>query len=206
MVGYSCAVVIGFLFPCHRSRPPVLKASLVKEIALKHGAVPGDKAAPCVFWYLLGGAGVVQDNPRKCGFRPAAYPEIHVVLDLTGEEISVRALGGKYQVNTKGPPQTGEGGKPVLDLTQPLPVLLAPARRRANIRIYFSRKGPPALLVRSPERPAGRALARCTLGAASVPSSFPPHYKTVRRVRSRAFTRKPHPAIGPANFAHGGAI
>ena len=173
---------------------------------MKHGAVPGDEAASCVLGYLFGGAGVVQDNPGKCGFRPAAGPEIHVVLDLTGENISVRALGGKYQMDTKRPPQPGQRRQPVFNLGQQSPVLLAPARRRANIRIYFSRKGPPALLVRSPERPAGRALARCTLGAASVPSSFPPHYKTVRRVRSRAFTRKPHPAIGPANFAHGGAI
>ena len=62
---------------------------LVEQIALEHGAVPGDEATPRILGYLLGGAGVVQDDLRKHAVCPAAYPEIHVVLDLTGDDIGV---------------------------------------------------------------------------------------------------------------------
>ncbi len=39
-------------------------------------------------------------------------------LDLTGENIGVRALGGKNQMDTKGPAQACKGGEPVFDLGQ----------------------------------------------------------------------------------------
>ena len=38
---------------------------------------------------------------------PAAHPEIQIVLDLTGENIGVRALCGKNQMDAKGPSQAG---------------------------------------------------------------------------------------------------
>ena len=108
VIGYPGTVVVELLFPCHRSRPPVLKLTLVKQIALEYSAVPGDETAPCVLGDLIGGAGVVQDDTGQYAFGPAAYPEIHVVLDLTGEDISVRALGGEDQMDTKRPPQPGQ--------------------------------------------------------------------------------------------------
>ena len=76
---------------------PFLKPPLVEQIALEHGPVPGDETAPCVLGYLFGGAGAVQDDLRKYIVRPAAYPEIQVVLDLPRNHSSVRALGGKKQ-------------------------------------------------------------------------------------------------------------
>lgn len=63
MEGYPGAVVVDFLLPCHRPRLP-LKLPLVEQVALEDSAVLGDEAAPCVFGYLVGGAGVVQDDLR----------------------------------------------------------------------------------------------------------------------------------------------
>ena len=133
MVGYPGAVVVDLLFPCHRSRLS-LKLSLVKQIALKYCAISRDEAAPCVLWYLLGSAGVVQDDLRKHTVCPAAYPEIHVVLDLTGDDIGVGPLGGKYQMDTKCPPQSRNRGQPVFDLCQQFLVLFAPAREAQTAR------------------------------------------------------------------------
>ena len=93
VIGYPGAVVVGFLFAWHGITPS--KLLLVKQITLEHGSVPGDEAAPCVLGNLIGDAGIVQNDLREYIFRPAAYPEIQVVLDLTGENIGVRALGGK---------------------------------------------------------------------------------------------------------------
>ena len=62
---------------------------------------------------------------RKHTVRPAAYPEIHVVLDLTGDDIGVGPLGGKYQMDTKCPPQSRNRGQPVLDLRQQFLTLIA---------------------------------------------------------------------------------
>ena len=78
----------------------------VQQVSLEHSTIPGDEAAPCVLRYLLGSAGVVQDDLRKHAVRPAAYPEIQVVLDLAGDDVGVGPLGGKYQMDTKSPPQS----------------------------------------------------------------------------------------------------
>ena len=64
MVGYPGAVVVGFLFPRHLAAP-CSKPFLVKQVALKHCPVVEQEAAPCVLWYLLGGAGIVQDDLRE---------------------------------------------------------------------------------------------------------------------------------------------
>ena len=32
---------------------------------MKHSPIPGDEAAPCVLGYLVGGAGVVQNDVKK---------------------------------------------------------------------------------------------------------------------------------------------
>ena len=125
MVGYPGSIVVGFLLAWHGITP--LEPFLVKQIALEYCSISRYETAPCVFWYVLGGAGVVQDDTGQYAFGPAAYPEIHVVLDLAGENVSVWPLGGKYQVNTKGPPQACKGGKPVFDLIELVSVLLAPA-------------------------------------------------------------------------------
>ena len=114
MIGYPGAVVIGFLIAWHGITPS--KLPLVEQITLEHSPISSDEAAPCVLGNLIGGAGVVQDDTGQNTVRPAAYPEIQVVLDLTRENIGVRALGGKNQMDTKGPSQAGKGGQPVFDL------------------------------------------------------------------------------------------
>ena len=132
VIGNPCAVVIGLLSARHGITP--LKLPLVEQVALEHRPIPGDEAAPRVFWYLLGGAGVVQDNLREDIIRSAAHPEIHVVSDLAGNNRCVRALGGEYQMDTKGAAQAGEGGELVFNLGQPFLVLLAPARPVQQLR------------------------------------------------------------------------
>ena len=124
MIGYPGAIVVGFLLAWHGITP--LEPFLVKQIALEYCAISRDEAAPCVLWYLFGSAGVVQDDLRKHAVRPAAYPEIHIVLDLTGDDVGVGPLGGKYQMDTKSPPQSRNRGQPVFDLRQQFLVLFAP--------------------------------------------------------------------------------
>ena len=108
MVGYARTVVVGPLFPCHGIPP--LELPFIEQVALEHGAVSRDEAAPRIFGNLVGGAGVVQDDLREHIVRPAAHPEIQVVLDLAGEDVGIRALGGKDKMDAKGPPQACEGG------------------------------------------------------------------------------------------------
>lgn len=133
MGGYSRAVVVDFLFSRHREHHQS-EAVSVKQVCLKHNPVPSDEAAPCVLGYLLVCAAVAQDNAGKNTVRSTAYPEIQVALDLTGDNIGVRALGGKYQVNTKGPPQPCQGRQPVFDFAQRVLVLFAPARPVQHFR------------------------------------------------------------------------
>ena len=85
---------------------------------MKNSAIVEDETAPGVLGYLLCGAGVVQDDLREYAVGPAAYPEIQIVADLTGDDSGVRALGGKNKMNTKGPTLPVDCGKPVLDLPQ----------------------------------------------------------------------------------------
>ena len=65
---------------------------------------------------LFGGAGVVENDLRKHAVRPAAYPEIHVVLDLPRNDVGVRALGCDDQVDTEGTAQPGDGRQSVFNL------------------------------------------------------------------------------------------
>lgn len=95
---YPGAVVVGLLFPWHGIT--LLKLPFVEQVALEHCAVPRDEAASRIFGNLFGGAGVVQDDLRKHIIRPAAYPEIQVALDLTGEDISTRApIASKHLID-----------------------------------------------------------------------------------------------------------
>ncbi|SCI33997.1 Uncharacterised protein [uncultured Flavonifractor sp.] len=118
VIGYPCTVVVELLFPCHRSRPPVLKLTLVKQIALEYSAVPGDETAPCVLGDLIGGAGVVQNDLREYIVRSAAHTEVQVILDLSWDDVGIWALGGKNEVDTKGPPQPRYSGEPTFNLRQ----------------------------------------------------------------------------------------
>ena len=63
MVGYPGAVVVGFLLAWHEITP--LELFLVKQIALEYCAISREEAAPCVLGYLIGGAGIVQDDLRE---------------------------------------------------------------------------------------------------------------------------------------------
>ena len=62
---------------------------------MEYRTVSGDEAAPRVLGNLFGGAGVVEDDLRKHVICPAANSEIHVVLDLTGNDGSIRPLRGE---------------------------------------------------------------------------------------------------------------
>ena len=74
MEGYACAIVVWFLL----GAAPILKLPLVEQVALEHRPIPGDEAAPRVLGYLLGGAGVVQDDLGKHIVRPAAWRKFWV--------------------------------------------------------------------------------------------------------------------------------
>ena len=63
MVGYPGAIVVGFLLAWHGITP--LEPFLVKQIALEYCAISREEAAPCVLGYLIGGAGIVQDDLRE---------------------------------------------------------------------------------------------------------------------------------------------
>ena len=118
VIGNPCAVVIGLLSARHGITP--LKLPLVEQVALKHRTVSGDETAPCILGYLIGGAGVVENNLRKHAVRPAANTEIHVVAYLAGNDRCVRSLRGKNEMDTKCPPLPCNGGQPVFNLRQQL--------------------------------------------------------------------------------------
>lgn len=118
VIGNPRTVVIGFLSARHGVTP--LKSPLVEQVALKHRAISGDETALCILGNLFSGAGVVQNDLRKHIVCPTADPEIHVVLNLTGDNGSVRALGGENEVNAKGPSLAGDGGQLVFNLRQQL--------------------------------------------------------------------------------------
>ena len=83
MVGYPGSIVVGFLLAWHGITP--LEPFLVKQIALEYCSISRYETAPCVFWYLLGGAGVVQNDLREDIVRPAAHTEVQIILDLSGD-------------------------------------------------------------------------------------------------------------------------
>ena len=118
VIGNPCAVVIGLLSARHGITP--LKLPLVEQVALKHRTVSGDETAPCILGYLIGGAGVVENNLRKHAVRPAANTEIHVVAYLTGDDGRIRPLRGKNEMNTKCPSLPRNGGQLVFNLCQQL--------------------------------------------------------------------------------------
>lgn len=118
VIGNPCAVVIGLLSARHGITP--LKLPLVEQVALKHRAISGDETAPCILGYLIGGAGVVENNLRKHAVRPAANTEIHVVAYLTGDDGRIRPLRGKDKMDSKRPALPCDSGQPVFDLRQQL--------------------------------------------------------------------------------------
>ena len=75
----SCLFLLFRLLLC--SPLGKLPLPFIEQVALEHGAVPRDEAAPRIFGNPVGGAGVVQDDLRKHIIRPAADPNIQVVLD-----------------------------------------------------------------------------------------------------------------------------
>ena len=118
VIGNPCAVVIGLLSARHGITP--LKLPLVEQVALKHRTVSGDETAPCILGYLIGGAGVVENNLRKHAVRPAANTKIHVVAYLAGDDRCVRPLRGKDKMDSKRPALPCESGQLVFDLRQQL--------------------------------------------------------------------------------------
>ena len=118
VIGNPCAVVIGLLSARHGITP--LKLPLVEQVALKHRTVSGDETAPCILGYLIGGAGVVENNLRKHAVRPAANTKIHVVAYLAGDDRCVRPLRGKDKMDSKRPALPCDSGQLVFDLRQQL--------------------------------------------------------------------------------------
>ena len=125
VIGNPRTVVIGFLSARHGVTPSNL--FLVEQVALKHRAISGDETALCILGNLFSGAGVIEDNLRQYITRPAANPEIHVILDLAGEDICVWPLRGKNKVDSKRPPLPCNGGQSVFNLRQQLlPLVVGP--------------------------------------------------------------------------------
>ena len=118
VIGNPCAVVIGLLSARHGIAP--LKLPLVEQVALKHRTVSGDETAPCILGYLIGGAGVVENNLRKHAVRPAANTEIHVVAYLTGDDGRIRPLRGKNEMDAERPSLPCDSGQLVFNLRQQL--------------------------------------------------------------------------------------
>ena len=118
MVGYPGSIVVGFLLAWHGITP--LEPFLVKQIALEYCSISRYETAPCVFWYLLGGAGVVENDLRKHTIRSAANTEIHVVAYLAGDDRCVRPLRGKDKMDSKRPALPCDSGQLVFDLRQQL--------------------------------------------------------------------------------------
>lgn len=118
VIGNPCAVVIGLLSARHGITP--LKLPLVEQVALKHRTVSGDETAPCILGYLIGGAGVVENNLRKHAVRPAANTEIHVVAYLTGDDGRIRPLRGKNEMDAERPSLPCDSGQLVFNLRQQL--------------------------------------------------------------------------------------
>ena len=116
VIGNPRAVVIGLLSSRHAIPP--LKLPLVEQVALKHRTVSGDETAPCILGYLIGGAGVVENNLRKHAVRPAANTKIHVVAYLAGDDRCVRPLRGKDKMDSKRPALPCDSGQLVFDLRQ----------------------------------------------------------------------------------------
>ena len=139
VIGNPCAVVIGLLSARHGITP--LKLPLVEQVALKHRTVSGDETAPCILGYLIGGAGVVENNLRKHAVRPAANTEIHVVAYLAGNDRCVRSLRGKNEMDTKCPPLPCNGGQPVFNLRQQLLPLIVGSGLAIHSQ-YLSKNSP----------------------------------------------------------------
>ena len=118
VIGNPCAVVIGLLSARHGITP--LKLPLVEQVALKHRTVSGDETAPCILGYLIGGAGVVENNLRKHAVCPATNAKIHVVAYLAGDDRCVRPLRGKDKMDSKRPALPCDSGQLVFDLRQQL--------------------------------------------------------------------------------------
>ena len=131
MVGYPGSIVVGFLLAWHGITP--LEPFLVKQIALEYCSISRYETAPCVFWYLLGGAGVVENDLRKHTIRSAANTEIHVVAYLAGDDGRIRPLRGKNEMNTKCPSLPRNGGQLVFNLCQQLlPFVISSGLVQAN--------------------------------------------------------------------------
>lgn len=118
MVGYPGSIVVGFLLAWHGITP--LEPFLVKQIALEYCSISRYETAPCVFWYLLGGAGVVENDLRKHTIRSAANTEIHSEI-LFRPHVCVGACGttdgaapGVFAAGTRCPAAgRAESGPPV---------------------------------------------------------------------------------------------
>ena len=97
---------------------------LVKEKCLKHRAVPGNKAATGVLGDLVSRRRAVKDDLRQNIISTSTHPEIKVVFDLAGDDRRVRPLGGKDEMDSKGPALPGDGGQLALYLADKFFLLL----------------------------------------------------------------------------------
>ena len=190
VIGNPCAVVIGLLSARHGITP--LKLPLVEQVALKHRTVSGDETAPCILGYLIGGAGVVENNLRKHAVRPAANTEIHVVAYLTGDDGRIRPLRGKDKMDSKRPALPCDSGQLVFDLRQQLLPLVVGSGLVQHLRH----------LVTSEYEPWERLLRSLVVGVnvwtaqrlKRVLAVFQHRYKLIEGI-AQIFLREAHPAF-----------
>ena len=190
VIGNPRAVVIGLLSSRHAIPP--LKLPLVEQIALKHRTVSGDETAPCILGYLIGGAGVVENNLRKHAVRPAANTEIHVVAYLAGDDRCVRPLRGKDKMDSKRPALPCDSGQLVFNLRQQLLPLVVGSGLVQHLRD----------LVTSEYEPWERLLRSLVVGVnvwtaqrlKRVLAVFQHRYKLIEGI-AQIFLREAHPAF-----------
>ena len=190
VIGNPCAVVIGLLSARHGITP--LKLPLVEQVALKHRTVSGDETAPCILGYLIGGAGVVENNLRKHAVRPAANTEIHVVAYLTGDDGRIRPLRGKNEMDAERPSLPCDSGQLVFNLRQQLLPLVVGSGLVQHLRH----------LVTSEYEPWERLLRSLVVGVnvwtaqrlKRVLAVFQHRYKLIEGI-AQIFLREAHPAF-----------
>ena len=102
---------------------PPFNHILVKPVSLEHRTIVQQKTAPRLLGNLICCRCTVQDDLGKDAVCSAADPASEVCTDLPGDQVRVRSLRGKDQVNAKGTALSGDHDQFTFDLTNQLPLL-----------------------------------------------------------------------------------
>lgn len=95
-----------------------------------------------------GGVGGIQNDLGKNLICSTTQFAVHIVLNLTRQNLSIRALSGKNQMNAKGSPQSGDGADLTGDLVDLFSVRLASAGFVKQLGHFITGKYQPRNTVR----------------------------------------------------------